>query len=504
MLTINKLTIKNCIFDNELIKELSFTLNKNDKIAIIGTEGTGKSTLLKLIKGDKLDYINYSGEIIKQGIISYIEQNISYLWDDKTVFEFLYYEVKERIDHLDVYTRIYLNDFGLEYNDIVHRKIKTFSGGEKVKLSIVKALIKEPDILLIDEPTNDLDFETIKFIENFMIKTNIPLLFISHDQRLLENVANGIIHLQHIHKQTISNTFFFKGDYIAYKERFFNKFESDLQKAKRQRSDYNQKMKKFRKIYSKVEHQQNQAVRNPSLARLLKKKIRALKSQENRYTKEKKSWIDIPEKEEPMSIFFSQTIKLNNSKRLIEFNVPQYKLPNGQIIINVDLHVSGGEKIVIYGKNGVGKTTFIKKIIDILKNKKISYGYIPQNYMDLLIPNISVIKYIMDSQEKYPEYRIRQILGQLGFKKQEMNDYISQISEGLKLKVLLLILVTKETEILILDEPTRNISPINQDEIYDLFLNYQGSIIAITHDRVFIETVFDDIYEFTKQGLILK
>ncbi|QWB99968.1 ATP-binding cassette domain-containing protein [Mycoplasmatota bacterium] len=504
MLAINNLTIKDCIFDNELIKDLSLSLQKNDKIAIIGSEGTGKSTLLKLLKGDTLNYISYIGEIFINGIVAYTEQNISYLWNEILVYDFLYDEVKDRIEQLDVICRKLLNEFDLEYNDIIHRKINSFSGGEKVKLALVKALIKEPDILLLDEPTNDLDFETIQFLEDFMIHTDIPILFISHDQRLLENVANGIVHLQHIKKQTLAKTYFYRGTYPEYKKKFLNQFDSDLQIARKQRADYKTKMEKFRKVYSKVEYQQNQTVRNPSLARLLKKKIHSLKSQEKRFEKEKDSWMEIPEKEESINIFFSESMKLNHSKRLIEFNVPKFVLPNNQIVKDLELHLNGGEKVVIYGKNGCGKTTFIKKVIEILKSKDINYGYIPQNYMDVLDSNISVVDYIMKNQNRHQEFRIKQILGQLGFKRKEMDETINQLSEGQKLKILLLVLISKDTEILVLDEPTRNISPINLDEVYDLFVQYQGSILAITHDRNFIEAVFDNIYEFSKDGLLLE
>ncbi len=502
MLTIKDLSIKDNIFDYELIHQLSFSLQANDKVAIIGSEGTGKSTLLKLLSGKKLNYIEYQGEMYSQSKIVYTEQNISYQWDDHTVYDYFFHDQDFRL--VGAETRKRLSQFGFEYNEIINRYIKTFSGGEKVKISLVNALIRKPDILLLDEPSNDLDFETITFLEDFLISTEIPLMFISHDQRLIENVANGIIHLQHIHKQMIAKTFVYRGTYLEYKDLYFRKFKSDLQIARKQRSDYEQKMKKFRQVYSKVEYQQNQAVRNPEMARLLKKKIHSLKSQEKRYLKEKEDWTEIPEREEPMNIFFDQTNRLNSNKRIFEFEVNDFVLPNKKTIRHIDLNITGDDLIVIYGRNGVGKTTFIKKVIETLEQKNISFGYIPQNYMDLLNHQLRVVEYLMDKQSKYPEYRVRQILGQLGFKRDEMDGYCKELSEGQKLKLLLFLLVAKDSEILILDEPTRNISPINQDEIYDLFLSYPGAILAVTHDRTFIETVFDQIYELTEEGLILK
>jgi ATPase subunit of ABC transporter with duplicated ATPase domains len=504
MLSTNQLTIKDSIFDYVLVNNLSISLRSHDKIALIGSEGTGKSTLLKVLAGNQLSYIDCYGDIDRQGHILYSEQNITYQWKDHTVYDFLFDQYKDWIEHLALEARIQLKALGLDYNEISHRLISTFSGGEKVKLALAKALMQQPDVLLLDEPTNDLDFESIQFLENFLIETEIPLIFISHDQRLLENVANGIIHIQHIHKQSKAKTFVYRGDYLSYKNQYFRKFESDKQIALKQRRNYQDKIKKFRQIYSKVEHQQNQAVRDPSLARLLKKKIHALKSQEKRFEKEKDQWVDIPEMEEPMHIFFDIDERFNANKRMLDLSIDSFLLPNGKEIKQINLSLTGQDKAIIYGKNGVGKSTLMKALVGRLKKEDIRFAYLPQNYKDVLKADQTVVEFLMDKQNKYPEYRIRQILGQLGFKRKEMDEACQKVSEGQKLKVLLLYLVSLDSELLLLDEPTRNISPINQDEIYQLFSDYPGAILAITHDRAFIETVFESIYELTESGLIKK
>ncbi|HKL47577.1 MAG TPA: ATP-binding cassette domain-containing protein, partial [Candidatus Izemoplasmatales bacterium] len=436
--------------------------------------------------------------------IVYTEQNISYQWSDKSLYDFLFEGHLDRIEHLALQARIQLQALGLDYNDIIHRFIHTFSGGEKVKLSLAKALMQDPDVLLMDEPSNDLDFETIQFLEDFLINRDMPLMFISHDQRLLENVANGIVHIQHIHNQRKTKTFVYRGDYLSYKKAYFRKFESDMQVANKQRSNHQIKLKKFRQIYTKVNYQQNQAVRNPGLGRLLKKKIHALKSQEKRFEREKEAWVERPEKEEAMHIFFDSNERFNANKRMFELCVDDFVLPDGKRIKHVEICLSGQDKAIIYGKNGVGKTTLLKALIERLKQEGIQFGYLPQNYMDVLVANQSVVDFLMTKQKKYPEYRIRQILGQLGFKRKEMDERCVNLSEGQKLKVLLLYLVSLETELLLLDEPTRNVSPMNQDEMYQLFFDYPGAILAITHDRAFIEAVFDSIYELTEAGLNIK
>jgi len=501
MLCINNLTVKDAVFDNIIIDDLSFVVNDGDKIAVIGSEGTGKSTLLKLIAGRDLGYVDYHGEIIVNSSVYYLEQNIEYLWKDKTVEHYLYHD-SLFLNEMIAEAKILFNHMSLDYFEFLDRHIGSLSGGEKVKIGLVKALLKHPDVLLLDEPSNDLDFESITFLEEFLIGFEKCVVFISHDQRLLENVANGIVHLQHVHKQTLAKSYFYRIGYLEYKDRYFRKIKSDLQIARKERTDYKIKMEKFRKIYQKVEYQQNQAVRNPQLARLLKKKIHSLKSQEKRYEKEKQNWTELPEVEEPMNIFFDQKIRINPNKLLLDLKISNFKLLNNKVIKEISFTLTADEKVVIVGRNGVGKTTFLKEILLHLDNKSIKYGYIPQDYLEVLDKNLSVIDFLIINQDKYVEYRLRQILGQLGFKKDEMNELIGNISEGQKLKVLLLLMVSKDIELIVLDEPTRNISPINQDEIYNLFLDYSGAIVAVTHDREFIESVFDKMYELTPSGLI--
>ncbi|MCK9587265.1 MAG: ATP-binding cassette domain-containing protein [Methanothrix soehngenii] len=501
MLSVKELVIRNHQQDLVLIEGLSFTVNDEDKIAIIGSEGSGKSTLLSTIYGEVLDYITVTGEIIRPKVISYLNQNILNQYESLSVTVFLELNIPEDLYHyLDVIYKLFVQ-FNLSYDAFKDRSLKSLSGGERVKIGLIKCLMIRPDLLLLDEPSNDLDFETIEFLESFMKDTTIPLLFISHDQRLLENVATGIIHLQQVHKKTKPKTYFLNVDYKTYKEKYLRKFETDLMVARKQRADYNKKMDKFRQIYQKVEHQQDQAVRDPVLGRLLKKKIKSLKSQEKRYLKEKDSFIDIPEKEEPMSIYFEDLGKFNSNKLIMDLDIIDFSLPNGVLIPHVKLKLSATDKVVITGHNGVGKTTLIKHIYEKLIKRSVKVGYISQDYLDLMDKDRTVLDYVLSHQSKYQESKIRQILSTLGLKRDEMLYKIKDISEGTKLKILLLVLVSNTYDVLILDEPTRNISPINQDEMYELFLNFQGAILAVSHDRAFIESVFDEIYVLSKDGL---
>lgn len=281
--------------------------------------------------------------------------------------------------------------------------------------------------------------------------------------------------------------------YKEYKSFIDQQFFANTMIANKQRSDHKKRIEKFRQISQAVEHQQNQAVRNPGLGALLKKKMRSLKSQEKGFNKEKERFIAIPEKEKPMNLFFEETGKINSQKQILNHNLKEFELKNGNIIKQVKLTLKATDKVVIIGDNGVGKTTLINFINKTLKEEHIKYGYISQNYMDILEPNLNVLEFLLKHQDKHQITRIRQILGALGLKRDEMLYPNKNLSEGTKLKVLLLLLVCQDVEVIVLDEPTRNISPLNQDELYALFASFRRCIIAVTHDRAFMEAVFDDV-----------
>lgn len=503
MLIVKNLSIQNIQQNNLLVENLSFNLNENDKIAVIGAEGSGKSTLLKILYGEDVPYITYTGEVIRPAIISFVEQNLDLNWGTYTVYSYLVNEINDFdvYSYLGIISKLF-NSFGLNFNQLEHRDINTLSGGEKVKISFIKAIMVKPDLLLLDEPSNDLDFETLLILEDLLSETSIPILFISHDQRFLENLSNGVIHLQQVNKKTKPITRFSKVGYSEYKDNYNNQYQKDLMISTKQRSDYSAKMEKYRRIYSQVEHQQNQAVRDPTLGRLLKKKIANLKSQEKRYEREKECFVDFPEREEPINLFFDTKTRINNDKMLLDLQLESMRLHNGVYTGPINLIIKGQEKKVIIGSNGIGKTTLIKLVEQELIKNNVNYAYISQNYSDVLDYDKKIVEFLLESQSKHGITTIRQILGSLGLRTSEMDYYIRDLSEGTKLKILLLIMISRDVDILLLDEPTRNISPLNQDELYNLFNSFEGAILAVSHDRAFIEETFSEIYELKKEGLV--
>ncbi len=508
MLEARNITINKKSEDRELIKNLSFTLNKNDKFAVIGSEGSGKSTLLKIINNMTAEYIDYTGEInAGKYKIGYLPQSISTQFEHETVLDFLLKndvnsEIQpEEYQYLSKLDRtLKLVDFDMTaYEDT--KQMKQFSGGEKVKLGLVKILLRNPDILLLDEPTNDLDLDTIIFLEQFIITESKPILYISHDERLLERTANGIIHLSQVKKQRKAITYFEKMGYQEYKNYRKLSLDSKEMVARKERRDYEKKMARFRQIFQKVEHEQNQAVRNPATARLLAKKMKAIKSQEKRYEREKQDFQEIPEREEEINLFFDQDVKIPNNRIVLDMKKDKLMVANRVLSSNIELLIKGPEKICIIGKNGTGKTTLLKEIYKILKQKdNLNVGYMSQNY-DEELNNRIALDNVMDGYISSEEGRIRKMMGALHFTREEMLYNTSNLSGGQKAKLLLLKMVLNRSNVLILDEPTRNLSPLSIPVIHSILMNFQGAIISVSHDRAFIENVFEDIYVLSNDGL---
>ncbi len=512
LLQINKLNIKNIKEERLLVKDLSFILNKNDKIAIVGDEGNGKSTLLKAIYDSSLiDYCQVTGEIKKYGKIGYLEQDILSKWKDYKTLDYLLidnigddinYEMYDKLANLNKL----LNDLAFSNESFSENKyMYQYSGGEIIKLGLIKILLYEPDIIFLDEPSNDLDFKTILFLEEFILNREEPILYVSHDQKLLENTSNAIIHLHQIKKKQEPVSVFMNIPYCEYIENRLTQIEKQQMIAKKQRNEYVKKMERFRQIYQTVEHQQNQVVRDPVQGRLLKKKIHLLKSQEKRFEKEKENFLDIPQKDEFVDLFFNKEVLIPNGKKVLNLEIDELRINENILSRNIKLEIVGPQKIAFIGKNGIGKTTLIKNIYNQLRDRKdINVGYMSQKYEDVLDENKTALETLLLEPDKEKEAIIRKIMGSALFTREEMLYKTSQLSGGQKAKLLLLKLIINECNVILLDEPTRNISPINSKEIYRLLNEYNGCIIAISHDRTFLEEVFDDVYELTKEGLVKK
>lgn len=503
MLKVNNLTIKTIKDNRILVNDLSFILNDNDKIAVIGEEGVGKSTLLKAIYDSNLiPHCDIKGNIKIEGTIMYLEQNIIEYWGDYSVYDYFLKE-KPDSDFLDYNLLARIPEILSKLNiSISDRKMNSFSGGEVVKLGLAKVLLYEPDILILDEPSNDLDFQTIVFLEDFINNYPHGILYVSHDEALLENTSLSIIHLFCNTKKHECISTYMNLPYDQYKEFRLNKLSSQRTIALKQRSEYKAKLERFNQIFNKVAYRQNQCVRDPGAGRLLKKKMKSLKSMEKRFEREKDNFLEIPSFDEEIEIFFNDDCYIENGKVVLDYYLDRLMINDMTLVKDIRLHLEGPARICIIGNNGIGKTTLLKDIYQKMALRRdITVGYMPQFYDDYLL-NHTALDFLMPEPDKVLEGKIRKMMGALKFTREEMLNDCIQLSSGQKAKLFLLKLVIDNCNVIILDEPTRNLSPLSIPCIYELLNSYKGTIIAVTHDRKFIENCFDDIYELTKDGLI--
>lgn len=496
MVEISNLSIS--IKDRFLIKNLSLTLNQNDKLAIIGEEGNGKSTLLKGILGI-CEYAEVTGSINTKGNkIGYLEQSLSENNLKKTGYEFIFSNTNSYNYSKKIYK--YLESLNLD-EKLLDQKLKTLSGGEKIKISILKLLLEENDILFLDEPTNDLDIETLKWLENFINSRKEPIIYISHDETLLSNTANMILHIEQLKKKMECKHTLLRMDYDTYVNERLRKISKQTQVAKSEKREFDKKEEKLRIIMQKVESKQNTISRkDPHSAQLLKKKMHSLKAQEKKLNNLEIT--EIPDYEESINFFFEDAF-IPSTKKILNLNIKELKVENKVLAKNIELNIIGNKHICIIGKNGVGKSTLIKIIYENLKNRTdIKVGYMPQTYDDVLNNYKNVLDFLCTGKDKEEITKVRMYLGNMNFTRDEMMGEIKNLSGGSKAKLFLIKLVLDKCNVLILDEPTRNVSPLSNPVIRKVLKEFNGTIISISHDRKYIDEVANEIYELTKDGLI--
>lgn len=509
MLQIKDLTITHLKDLRLIIKDFSFVLNEGDKAAIIGEEGNGKSTLLKLIYDESLveGYVEYEGEVLKQNLrFGYLSQEMDKKEKEMKVLEFfgqvpVFYDLTSK-DLMDIGRNLGVNlDFF--YSD---QRISDLSGGEKVKLQIAKILMEQADVLLLDEPTNDIDIETLEWLEGFINSSNQPILYVSHDEMLLENTANVIIHLEQVKRKTEPRYTILK---IGYKD-YIQKREAGLirqeQVAKNERNEFAKQQKRLREISQKVDHLQAIHTRqDPHGGRLLKKKMHSIKSMERRFEKEFENFTEIPGTEDAIFIKFGEKVILPNGKKVLELDMPELVIGDKVLARNLVLNIRGSEKVCIIGKNGAGKTTLIKAIAEtLLPREDLKVAYMPQNYEELLDYNLTPVEFLTKDGSKEENVRICTYLGSMKYTADEMEHSISELSGGQKAKLLFLKMSMEGCNVLILDEPTRNFSPLSNPVIRKILKEFTGAIISISHDRKYISEVCQKVYRLGEKGLEVK
>lgn len=563
MLQVKNLNIYHKKDLHPLATGLSFTLNDGDKAAIIGEEGNGKSTLLKLLYDPALveDYAEYKGEILKNHkVCGYLPQELAPCDKEKDIYTFLseepafletdYRELASMAGRLGISTDLLYGESRMEQ----------LSGGEKIKIQLVRILCMHPDLFLLDEPSNDIDIETLEWLETFINSCTFPVLYISHDETLLEHTANMILHMEQLKRKTESQCSVFRTGYREYVELRRKGLERQTRLAQEEKAAYEKQQEKFRKIHDKVEYQLASITRqNPSGARLLKKKMHAVKSMERRFERQAEDMTQRPDTEDAIFFRFAQGEGIPAGKWVIDYELPLLAAGEKELAHDIRLQVKGPEKLCIIGKNGAGKTTLLRLIAgQLLKRTDIRAAYMPQNYEEQLEPDLTPVEYLSQIWEQQPAApysehqtsvrqsygadplpsagqsmphpqtglpadnalskgtfkgrtraltkeeltRIRTYLGSMKYTVQEMNHAIRDLSGGQKAKLLLLRMSMEHRNVLILDEPTRNFSPLSGPVIRELLQDFPGAIISVSHDRKYIREVCGRVLELRQDGLL--
>ena len=500
MININHLTITQNKDLRDLVSDLNITIQDGEKVAIIGEEGNGKSTLLKTLMGERLADFTIRGEI-KSDLrsLAYIPQQLAEELKKKSLQDYFFLESTD----LD-YSILYRLSDELHFDSsrfASDQEIGSLSGGEALKIQLIHELAKPFEVLFLDEPSNDLDLETVDWLKRKIQKMKQTVIFISHDEDFLSQTADTIVHLRLVKHRKEAETLVEHLDYDRYSEQRKANFARQSQQAANDQRAYNKTMEKHRRVKQNVETALR-ATKDSTAGRLLAKKMKTVLSQEKRYEKAAQSMTQKPLEEEQIQLFFSDIEPLATSKVLVLLENETLSIGERVLAQELQLTVRGQDKIGIIGPNGVGKSTLLGKLQQLLSDKsEISLGFMPQDYQETLQMDLSPVEFLSQTGHKEELQKIQSFLASLNFSYPEMHHQIRSLSGGQQGKLLLLNLVLRKPNFLILDEPTRNFSPTSQPEIRKLFATYPGGLITVSHDRRFLKEVCRSIYRLTEHGL---
>ncbi|QIL46801.1 ABC-F family ATP-binding cassette domain-containing protein [Vagococcus coleopterorum] len=491
MMTLKKVSMTEKKTGRQLLNELDLAVNPGDKIAIIGEEGNGKSTLLKLMRGRDYvpDYVETSGEVkTKASVIGYLSQQ------HQVATETMVMDLFPEVDWNDDLLRA-MKDFGID-NLYSEQLFHTLSGGEKTRYLILSVLAIGPEMLLLDEPTNDIDLATINWLEQFIKQTTMPVVYVSHDEAFIEATANCILHIELAgRKDQPLHTIDYQ-DYRTYRDRRLNRISKNEQDIQTQKRALQEKEAKLQQVWQKAEHQHQHVNRaDPRL----QKKVANLKNQKSRLEKDKANVGELLAYEKESYFSFAYLEDIHRGKLLPLISVAELRNEKGVLSRDIELQVLTGDKVVITGENGVGKSTLLKEISHQLAGKEV--GYMPQRYDEVLELTKSAVEFLQITGDADERTEIYTALGNVNFTREEMLQSIGKLSGGQQAKILLLRMIREKKEILLLDEPTRNLSPITNPHLYQELKNFKGTIISVSHDRKFIKEIGTKIYQMTSAGL---
>lgn len=503
--------------EKQLFSEVSFNLDENAKVGLIGKNGVGKSTLLKILvnqidsdsgtiawsKGIKVGYLEqqpqYPTETVREVVsLSFkeivetskkmreLEQKMSNNEGDLYLNVSLYGALQEKFDLLNGYDFDYKIDAvlnGLKLTaDFCEKKFSQLSGGEKTKVLLAKLLIESPKVILLDEPTNYLDLESLKWLEDYINKFKGAVLIISHDRYFLDKIAEQIYELN------VKGIDLYNGNYTYY-------LTEKIKRQKEYQKDYDVQQKKIKRMQEQIRWMQSTG------SNVLKAKSHQIESRIQKMDKIEKPIID------NKKIRLAMEGSTSSKKKIIElesvsksFEKPLFK--------NISGLVRGCDNVGIIGENGVGKTTLLNiflgnEIVDsgyIKMGENINIGYLDQE-SKFLDENQSVLDFYCKETSK-TTYQARSELAKMLFLKDDVFKKISSLSGGERKKLKLSVLLANKPTLLVLDEPTNHLDLPSREELEAKLLDFKGSIIFVSHDRYFLNKIANKIWCLRPEGLI--
>ena len=512
-------------FGTDVILEgVSFSVNDGDRLGVVGVNGVGKTSLLKIIAGV---YEQDTGAVyIQKGhTVGLLEQNpdLSALPGEATVLEYMYTAFPSLLNkekelsrleaeitklgasgdegeavrlaaRLDEETRSFAADGGLEFRgrcrsallrlgfdeDIIKRKISTLSGGQYTRLSLARLLATEPDILMLDEPTNHLDIDALAWLESFLSSYKKTVIIVSHDSDFLDKTTTKTLHIQR------GRARLFPGNYSASRE-------AQEAEAASLEKRYKEQQKVIARIKANIEFQRR-CNREHNFV--------TIRSKEKQLARmEKIELAPKPEKDIRLS-FAEDEVTVND---VLEIKDLSFSYGASPLIENLSFLVRREERVMVLGPNGCGKSTLMKLINSRLtpKNGKISLGYnIKIGYYDQEMRSLSSEGTVFsEMREEYPDktdLELRSTLALFLFGEEDMDKEISKLSGGERARLTLAKLILKKVNLLVLDEPTNHLDVGSCEALENALLAFSGTIIAVSHDRYFINKIATRIIELDK------
>ncbi len=509
--------LKKTYGEKDLFDQISFLIHEKDRIGLIGTNGTGKTSLLNIIAG--ID----SGDGDRQTVFYPTDYRIGYLSqaaefsDELTVLQAVfqgnspliqtvrayeealielgengedpnvqkrYAKAEEQMNKEDAWTtdtnaKIILQKLGISELD---KKINTLSGGQKKRVSLAQVLIDEPDLLLLDEPTNHLDYQAIEWLENYLKQYRGALLMVTHDRYFLDKVANRIFEL------SFGKLYEYKGNYEAYV----------LEKAERDRVEVEQEEKRKR-LYK----QELAWMRAGVQARGTKQQARI-----NRFEDLKENLYQVNQEDDLELNLATQRL----GKKVLEIKDGSYRINDQTLLEHLDLLIQSRERLGITGKNGAGKSTLLNILagripldsgtISIGETVRLAY-YTQEN--EEMAPDKRMIAYLQEAAEEAKtadgsQIGVAELLERFLFPRFMHGTLIGKLSGGEKRRLFLLKLLIQQPNVLLLDEPTNDLDIATLTILEDYFRSFPGAVITVSHDRYFLDKVADKLLVFQGNG----